>query len=84
MRKPIVINGETPFQIEKRAFMLGSSASGYTLQSNPAYIPGEPIVDADWADYSDAIPANYQHAIECPAGVWWRLHGNTGDVVCQL
>lgn len=78
----LIINGETPFQVNKRAFMLGVSSSGYTLKCNPNYSTGDPIVAADWKDYSDAIPAGYPHSVEAPSGVWWMLSGNSGEVSC--
>ena len=78
----MIITDETPFQVNKRAFMLSASTSGYTLKCNPAYIPGTPIVDAEWSAYSDAIESGYPHSVECPSGVWWMLDGNSGDVVC--
>lgn len=78
----MMIKDETPFIVNKRAFMLGVSSSGYTLKCNPNYNLGDPIVDADWSAYSDAIPADYPHAVDCPAGVWWMLDGNVGEVSC--
>lgn len=78
----MMIKDETPFLVNKRAFMLGKSSSGYTLKCNPKYEPNAPIVDADWSAYSDPIPADYAHAVECPSGVWWMLDGNVGTVSC--
>jgi hypothetical protein len=78
----MMITNEAPFLVNKRAFMLGASPTGYTLKCNPNYEPGDPIVDADWSAYSDAIPADYAHAVECPSGVWWMLDGNVGTVSC--
>lgn len=78
----MMITDETPFIVNKRAFMLGVSSSGYTLKCNPNYNPGDAIVDAEWSAYSDAIPQGYPHSVECPSGVWWMLDGNDGDVAC--
>jgi hypothetical protein len=78
----MMIKDETPFIVNKRAFMLGVSSSGYTLKCNPDYNPGEPIVDADWSAYSDPIPADYPCTVECASGVWWMLDGNVGEVSC--
>lgn len=78
----MIITDETPFQVNKRAFMLGVSTSGYTLKCNPDYKPGDEIVADEWHDYSDAIEAGYPHAVECPSGVWWMLSGNDGTVSC--
>lgn len=78
----MMITNEAPFQVNKRAFMLGASPTGYTLKCNPKYEPGDPIVDADWSAYSDAIPADYPHSVEAPSGVWWMLSGNSGEVSC--
>ena len=78
----MMIHGETPFIVNKRAFMLGSAESDYTLKCNPNYNLGDPIVDADWSAYSDEIEAGIPHAVDCPSGVWWMLDGNTGDVSC--
>ena len=78
----MMIKDEAPFQVNKRAFMLGKSTTGYTLKCNPNYENGDAIVDADWGAYSDAIEAGYEHAVECPSGVWWMLDGNVGEVSC--
>ena len=78
----MMITNEAPFQVNKRAFMLSASDSGYTLKCNPNYEAGQPIVDADWSAYSDAIEAGYPHSVECPSGVWWMLDGNVGTVSC--
>lgn len=78
----MIIRDEAPFVVNKRAFMLGVSATGYTLKCNPDYTPGAPIVDADWSAYSDAIPSGYPATVECAAGVWWILDGNVGEVSC--
>ena len=78
----MLIKDETPFIVNKRAFMLGVSDTGYTLKCNPDYDLGKPIVDSEWKDYSDAIPAGSPHAVDCPSGVWWMLDGNVGEVSC--
>ena len=78
----MLIKNETPFIVNKRAFMLGVSSTGYTLKCNPDYEPGSTIVASDWKAYSDAIPAGSPHAVDCPSGVWWILSGNTGVVSC--
>lgn len=77
--KTKLIYGETPFQVNKRAFAIGESASGYTLQTS---VSGE----ADtFKTYGNAvIPADTQHDVEgVPAGRWWKLSGNTGNVTLQ-
>lgn len=79
----MMIKDETPFIVNKRAFMLGVSSSGYTLKSNPDYNPGDPIVDSQWKAFSDAIPAGEQLSVDnCASGVWWMLDGNVGEVSC--
>lgn len=84
MKNPRLIEGEAPFQVEKRAFALSKSESGYVLQCNAKYNDGDDIIEADWSDYSDSIEGGYATNVECPAGLWWRLKGNTGNVYLQL
>lgn len=77
----IPVNGETPFQVSRRSFGIGESATGYTLYSS-VDCSGEEDSAATWKAFSEtAIPADSQHdVIDIPAGRWWKLVGNVGRV----
>ena len=81
MREKIWTKDAIPFQVEKMNFIIGETATGYTLQSS-VDCKGPDDTNATWADYaSEATPANTQHQVNMvPAGLWFRLYGNTGEV----
>lgn len=84
LRKQII--NDEPFQVNKRAFVVGPSATGYTLKHNPAYVAGSAINEADWQVY-DPDGGNGQIAsgkslvvLEGASGNYYRLVGNVGNV----
>ena len=90
MKDTILIEGEIPFQITKKAFCIGETASGYTLYSSIDCVNSEGKTssgaNATWAAYTDtAIPANKQlDVVDAVPGRWYKLVGNTGNVVARL
>lgn len=86
--KPKSVLDGTPFQTGKKTFVLGVSATGYTLKHNPSYIEGSPIVEADWGIYDPAggdgaVEAGCNAVVEGSANDWFRLVGNVGEVLYQ-
>ena len=67
------VTGEQSFKVLKDQFMVGPSASGYTL----AYSAD----NEHFTNYSEATPAN-ENLIVNGAMMYsfWKLVGNTGDV----
>jgi len=89
MTKPLSIFNDSPFQVSKRAFSIGKSATGYTLKHNPSYIEGSTIVESDWEVYDPAggngqVAAGASAVVECPANDVFRLYGNTGEVLIRF
>ena len=83
MSNLIKVNGEKPFSISSLVFVIGESSSGYTLEMSVDCIDGGEA--SDWAECSDAIPANKIHKYMFNAkGCWFRLRGNTGEVIVRF
>lgn len=81
----IFVNGETPFQVTKRAFSVGESATGYTLYTSVDCKSADDE-EAHFKPYSDvAIAADAQLDIaDTTAGRWWKLVGNVGTVCVRF
>lgn len=86
MKKPILIEGTKPFQIDRHSFCIDSPQDAVTLQVSISYDGEGDPGDFQWFDYSTQIPAN-DGPIEVTgvaAGLWWRLSGSTHDVYCRF
>ena len=85
MITPISVTGEAPFTVNKRAFYIGASASGYTLKCSSDYIQGENPSNYHWEEYLDGVvAADTPATVECPANLWWMLYGNTSEVFVRF
>ena len=66
------ISGEEPFQIPSDKFIIGASASGYTLNYSA---DGE-----SWTAWEDATAANdNQVVVNIPINTYCKLSGNTSN-----
>lgn len=82
MRELVKINDEKPFSVDSMIFVIGESQTGYTLEMSVNTINGGE--GTDWSEVSDPIPANMIHQVVYNArGIWYRLKGNTGEVVIR-
>lgn len=68
------INGETPFQVLAHSFAVSYAESSYTLEySADGY---------DYTEWEESTPANeVLFVVDIPKDAYFRLKGNTGDVV---
>lgn len=74
MAQRITINGETPFQVEATSFCISPAAAAYYLNYS-----------ADGENFT-AWPAEISAGVNQPVvgaarGMYYKLVGNTGDVV---
>lgn len=82
MKELFKIKDEKPFSVDSLIFVIGESETGYTLEMSVNTVNGEN--GTDWAECSDPIPANKIHQVVYNArGSWYRLKGNTGEVVIR-
>lgn len=73
-----IVTGETPFQVEADAVIIGSSESGYTLYAGPASNDLQVYKAADGSDVE--VAANHPLTVMCARGTWFKLVDNTGSV----
>lgn len=78
MRLTKIVTGETPFQVEAEAVIIGSSETGYTLYAGPARDDLQVYKAADGSDVE--VAANHPLTVMCAQGTWFKLSGNTGSV----
>lgn len=84
MNANILIENEKPFQVNKRAFMLSESSSGYTLYCS-VNCNSEDDPNATWAEFSGAIPSGKQHLVtNVAASCWWKCVGNNGYMYARF
>lgn len=69
----ITISGEKSFKVPKNQFIIGPSASGYTL----AYSAD----NVHFTNYTESTPANENCIVNGAVTYsFWKLVGNTGEV----
>lgn len=68
------ISGETPFQILAHSFAVSHAEDSYTLEySADGY---------DYTEWEEATPANETlFVVDIPKNTYFRLKGNSGEVV---
>lgn len=70
------ITAEQKFGVPTNYFSIGAAESEYELNFS---VDGE-----KWTSIGKTTPANEVHLIsECPKNLFWKLVGNTGDVLVQ-
>lgn len=68
------ISGETPFQVIAHSFSVSPSSSGYLLNYSADGI--------GYTAYTEATPANEVLIVNgVPKNMWFKLGGNTGNVI---
>ena len=70
----INVHGEAPFQVLAHSFSVSHAETSYTLEySADGY---------DYTEWEESTPANETlFCVDIPKNAFFRLKGNTGDVV---